>query len=100
MFFKSKCNHVVYKLEADLADPIWCADCNWNFDLEELPLSEELIKELVQWILDYKKMNEVKVSTESIKIMKAKHNEWGEKLRDKVQQELGDSISVIFVPTR
>lgn len=44
------------KLEGDAGtDPIWCNQCGFNLNLEEVPLSHELITELDLWMRGYGK---------------------------------------------
>jgi hypothetical protein len=98
MLFKNKCNHTEYKLEADFADPVWCAKCSWNFDIEDLKISEELQKQLVFWVQEYIKIKNLKGSPEEIMSMKLNFNKWGEMLKVKLELELAKPI--LFVPMK
>jgi len=86
----------MYRVEADFADPIWCANCNWNFDIDDLPLTEELDRELTSWVLDYQNSVDLFKAPSLPEDKKIKHNEIGELLAKKVQIELG--VPVIFNP--
>ncbi|WP_089972996.1 hypothetical protein [Lihuaxuella thermophila] len=93
---------VIIKIEAEsCADPVWCAVCGSNLDLDEFPLSKELTDELWQWNLQYHHWL-VEIDYEDIKKMDAKwvtqHNEWGLILAEKVQNELGSPFRVTFSP--
>lgn len=96
IIFKNKCSHEIYKVEADFADPIWCAKCNWNFDIDDIPLSEELDRELTLWVLEYQNSVDLFKAPSVTADKKIKHNEKGTLLAKKVQIELG--IPVIFNP--
>lgn len=97
-----KCNHDNYKIEADFsADPIWCAKCSWNFDLDDFPLSEGLKKELIRWVLAFEKV--VDLHGDCLKdtafYQRVKnHNDWGEILTARVREELGDGYPIVFKP--
>lgn len=93
---KNICSHEKYRVEADFADPIWCANCNWNFDIDELPLTEELDRGLTSWILDYQNSVDFFKASSLPEDKKIKHNEIGKLLAKKVQIELG--VPVIFNP--
>ncbi|MED1204103.1 hypothetical protein [Heyndrickxia acidicola] len=98
MRFKN-CKHKNLRVEADFADPIWCSDCDTNFELEEFPISNELVKELSSWALEYPEIFELAESEyEDIEIIKGEHNFRGKILKEKLQQELinTDILSVTF----
>ncbi|MEC1375629.1 hypothetical protein P9D39_15110 [Heyndrickxia oleronia] len=98
-----KCNFTSsFKLEADFsADPIWCNICGWNLDIEEFPLSDNLMKELMEWVLVYG--NWIDLETDSLKEnglkLQENYNEKGLQLWKKVKKELGDKGQIIFVPS-
>ncbi|PGZ90449.1 hypothetical protein [Bacillus sp. AFS029533] len=97
IIFKNKCSHdELYRVEADFADPIWCAKCNWNFDIDDFKISEELYRELISWVLDYQKSVDLFKAPALPEDKKVKHNEKGTLLAKKVQIELG--VPVIFNP--
>jgi hypothetical protein len=101
MFFKKRCNHQrSYKVEADFADPIWCAECNWNIDIDDLPISEELKKDFVKWEVEYQKEMSLLKEQESEHFQEfvSKHNDEGRRLAERLIRELGENISITFVP--
>ena len=80
-------------LEADYgADPIWCKKCGCNLNIDDIPLSRELKKELVNWVQNYCKS--VIDESEYIYETSHQHNINGLKLLDKVQKELGDKYKI------
>lgn len=89
------------KVEADLgADPIWCNECKCNFDLEDVPISDELKDELNGWILGYGAWidwSRDKVFPDAINL-EEKHNKIGEGLTEKVKKELGKDYKIFFSP--
>jgi hypothetical protein len=40
-------------MAADFADPVWCAGCKVNLDLDEMPVSDALKQEIEDWVKDY-----------------------------------------------
>ncbi|WP_143588810.1 hypothetical protein [Terribacillus halophilus] len=40
-------------MAADFADPVWCAVCKVNLDLDEMPVSDALKREIEDWVKDY-----------------------------------------------
>ncbi|MFP3125632.1 hypothetical protein OH784_23390 [Ectobacillus funiculus] len=88
----------MYKLEADFsADPIWCAECSYNFDLDDFPVSEGLKKELIRWAVAFQEVVDLYGSAPRQDAVKA-HNDWGRLLTAQVKSELGDGYKVIFHP--
>lgn len=49
----NKTTHILF--EADFADPIWCADCNMNLELDDFPVSAALRLRVARWTEDYGK---------------------------------------------
>lgn len=90
------CNHKIYRLEADFADPIWCEQCNINLDIEDLQLSDELIKELIDWNIRYQ--SSYKLFKKDIDGKKSKHNQQGNELKEKLVKEIREEITVLFKP--
>ncbi|UOE75841.1 hypothetical protein [Parageobacillus thermoglucosidasius] len=103
-FFKKKCNHTSYKLEVEIhADPIWCAKCGENLDIEDFPFSQELKEELFEWVSQYAKILEksdygTHIKKETRNAIK-EHNNKGLILFNKVKQELGENSNIEYVPT-
>jgi hypothetical protein len=90
------------KIEADFScDPTWCEKCGASIDLDELPLSPSLKKELVKWVLDYGKW----IDTESDSLLEngiqleEEHNSRGLLLRGEIINELGGRFSITFTPS-
>ncbi|MFB1100585.1 hypothetical protein [Terribacillus sp. JSM ZJ617] len=46
-----KTNDILF--EADFADPVWCAVCKENLDLDEFPISNELKQMIGNWAKKY-----------------------------------------------
>jgi hypothetical protein len=93
------CKHKNLRVEADFTDPIWCSDCDKNFELEEFPISKELIDELNSWALEYPEIYDLtENNSKDIEIIKREHNSRGIHLKEKLQQELinTDVSSVTF----
>ncbi len=90
------------KVEGDVdTDPIWCDQCGCNFDIEEVPISEELKEELMRWAMMYGKWidwNKDKLRPDGIK-MEDEHNKVGEELTKRVVSELGTKYKVKFSPS-
>ena len=85
-------------LEADYgADAIWCKNCGWNLDIYYIPLSQELKKELEDWVGTYS--NSVLDESEYIYEVSQKHNTNGLKLLEKVKKELSIKYTVSYKPS-
>lgn len=83
---KGNCKHSSLKMEADFsADPLWCSECGYNLDIDDFSISDELKKELINWVLAYKQ-----VSMEE-------HNKIGGLLAERVKEELGKDFHVTFI---
>lgn len=83
-------------LEADFCvDPIWCGKCGCNLNLNDIPLSEELKHELMNWVDGYSKT--VLDESEYIYEVSQKHNKNGLELLEKVQKELGDKYTISYI---
>ncbi|MBQ0140299.1 MAG: hypothetical protein KBT36_13515 [Kurthia sp.] len=90
------------KIEADMgADPIWCATCHYNFDLEDIDLSGSLKKDLFSWVNDYASWVDWTTETliEGQEKIEMLHNERGEVLTKLVQQALDGQYKVLFSPS-
>jgi len=101
MFLENHCSHRrAYKVEADFADPIWCADCNWNLDIDDFSISDELREEFDQWVEQYQKKIRLQKKCSSPNLLQfvSEHNEIGRRLAERLEQELGGNVSVTFVP--
>jgi hypothetical protein len=87
------------KVEGDFgADPIWCNQCGFNFDLEDLPISKELKTELMEWVTKYGKWidwDRDKLIPNGIK-REEEHNKQGAIITEKVKNELRGKYSVNF----
>jgi hypothetical protein len=90
------------KIEGDVgADPIWCNRCNYNIDLEDVPISEELAEELTSWSIKYGQWinwDEDKLLPNGFELEVA-FNQLGDALAKKVKQEIGDTYQIKFTPT-
>lgn len=88
------------KIEGDVgADPIWCNQCGCNFDLEDIPISNELKRELMGWATKYGEW----IDWEKDKLLpnrielEEEHNKQGVKLTEKVKKELGENYKIKFL---
>ncbi|WP_416151778.1 hypothetical protein ACM26V_03500 [Salipaludibacillus sp. HK11] len=90
------------KVEADFsADPIWCIKCGCNLDIRLFSISNELIKELKNWILKYGEwidMEDDTLVSNGVEL-EAQHNRIGRELTERVKKELGEGYDVIFSPS-
>ncbi|WP_100374769.1 hypothetical protein [Bacillus sp. FJAT-45037] len=79
------------KVEGDIgADPIWCNQCSCNFELEDIPISDELKVELMRWVNKYGKWidwGKDKLIPNGIEMEEA-HNKQGFILTERVKKEL------------
>ncbi|PRO67147.1 hypothetical protein C6I21_00855 [Alkalicoccus urumqiensis] len=90
------------KVEGDFsADPVWCAVCGANLELEELPVTAELKEELWQWMLRYGTWidweNDAALPDAAEKA--SQHDAEGKELTRRLQQELGAAYTVQFSPS-
>ncbi|MCG7344864.1 hypothetical protein MHZ92_12020 [Sporosarcina sp. ACRSL] len=90
------------KVEADIgADAIWCNKCFSNFDIEYVPISNELKSELFEWLSKYGEW--IDWDTDGIVLngaeLEEEHNKQGLKLTEKVQKELEGKYKVSFSPS-
>ncbi|SHG52713.1 hypothetical protein [Ornithinibacillus halophilus] len=88
------------RVEADIgADPIWCNSCLMNLNLEDIAISKSLKQEMMDWVqqyggwIDWK--NEGQWVPNGLELERL-HNEHGERLTEKVKQELGPKYKVVF----
>lgn len=90
------------KVEGDIgADPIWCDHCGCNFDLEDLPISKELKRELSEWASrygewidwDFDRIIENGVELEE------EHNRQGADLTEKVKLQVNGKYKLKFSPS-
>jgi len=90
------------KVEGDVgADPLWCKKCGCNFDLEDIPISNELKSELVEWVTKYGEWinwDIDKLIPTGIE-MEEEHNKQGAKLTEKVKKELVGKYRIKFSPS-
>ena len=81
------------KVDGDIgADPIWCNHCGCNFDLEDIPISNELKRELKNWVTIYGEWMdwEIDLFIPNGIEMEEEHNKLGANLTEKVKRELSD----------
>ena len=90
------------KIEGDVgADPLWCNQCGCNFDIEDIPISNELKRELMEWITNYGDWidwERDKLILNGIEL-EEEHNKQGEKLTEKVKKELKEKYRIKFSPS-
>ncbi|MFS0783168.1 hypothetical protein [Bacillus sp. 1P06AnD] len=91
------------KLEADIsADPVWCDRCGCNLELEDMPISAELKKELLEWGISYGEWidwdkDRFKDGGEQ---SENDHNAEGSRLLRKIQAELPANFTIAFSPSQ
>lgn len=82
------------------ADPVWCAGCQYNIELDELPLNEEMQDALLDWGNAYGQWVDLEegVFIEGGEQMEAEHNKQGEFLAKKLTLAL-NGYHVQFNPS-
>jgi len=87
------------KVEGDVtADPIWCNQCGCNLNIEDIPISIELKRELVEWAHMYGgwiDWDEDQLLPKGIEL-EEEHNNKGLKLTQKVKKELEGKYRITF----
>jgi hypothetical protein len=90
------------KVEGDVdTDSIWCKKCGCNLDIEVVPISNDLKKELMEWGMKYGEWidwSSDKLRPNGIEL-ENKHNKLGQQLTEKVKKELGAEYKVGFSPS-
>lgn len=89
------------KVEADFsAEPLWCAKCYTNLDIEDFSLSDSLLKASFEWIGDYGTW--IDWETDGVVVggveLEAAHNKRGVELTKIVKQQL-PQFDVVFSPS-
>lgn len=91
------------KVEADIgADPIWCAVCHYNVELDVFPISDSLKQDFHDWVsrfgewLDW----ETDTLTTDGKVKEKQHNSEGEFLTKRLKQELGETYEIEFIASK
>lgn len=90
------------KVEGDVdTDPIWFNQCGCNFDIEEVPISEDLKDELMKWAKQYGKWIDWSKDTLRSNGIELENecNKLGLLLTDKVKKALGAKYKVSFSPS-
>lgn len=79
------------------ADPVWCAVCQYNIELDELPIDDSLMNELLQWGNSYGQWVDLEVGqfVAGGEEMQATHNQAGALLAKKLQMALA-GVTVTF----
>ena len=82
------------------ADPVWCAVCQYNIELDELPVDDALLDELLAWGNAYGQWVDLEVNdfVEGGEDMEAAHNKQGALLAKKLQMAL-QGVQVTFTPS-
>ncbi|WP_096187792.1 hypothetical protein [Evansella halocellulosilytica] len=89
-------------MEADYgADPFWCQECLGNLDLEDFPLDEHIKVMLLEWTLEYGSFIDFVKNkyVENGRDMEKAFNEKGQLLKNMVEYELGNEMSITFKPS-
>lgn len=90
------------KVEADIsADPLWCARCYSNLNLEDFKIPNGLKQELQRWIYDYGTW--IDWENDGIVpggvLLEEQHNVRGIALTEKVKQVLEGQYEIVFSPS-
>ena len=82
------------------ADPVWCAECQYNIELDELAIPNELMDELLHWGNRFGEWIDIEQNTmlENGDALHAAHNEEGTRLAKKLQLALA-GVTVTFQPS-
>ncbi|MER1985115.1 MAG: hypothetical protein ABS948_04400 [Solibacillus sp.] len=82
------------------ADPVWCAVCEYNIELDELPVDKTLQDALLMWGNAYGQWIDLEqgVFTEGGERLEAAHNKEGVLLAKKLQLALS-GYEVSFTPS-
>lgn len=87
------------KVEGDMgADPIWCNRCGYNLDIVDIPISNELKRQLLEWQNIYGEWidwDNEKLLPNGIEKEK-EHNKRGVSLTDKIKSELVGEYKITF----
>jgi hypothetical protein len=79
-------------IEDDVAaDPLWCIHCGCNLDIEAMPISNKVKRELIKWASEYGSWIDWdldEILPRGID-METEHNRQGEILFERLKQELG-----------
>ncbi|MEK4013793.1 hypothetical protein [Peribacillus sp. FSL M8-0224] len=90
------------KVEGDVgADPIWCNQCGCNLDIDDLPISDTLTTELIEWVNRYGEWidwDEDKLLPNGIEL-EEEHNKQGLTLTEKTEKELEGKYRIKFSPS-
>lgn len=90
---------ITLKVEADMgADPLWCAVCNYNLDIEDIELPNDLKAELFLWVNDFASWIdwETDALIEGQEAVEMTHNQRGLQLTEIVKEELKGKYEVLF----
>lgn len=90
------------KVEGDVgADPIWCSQCGCNFDLDDIPISNELKRKLSEWATRYGEWIDWDLDQiiENGVDIEEEHNRQGSYLTEKVKLELSGKYRIKFSPS-
>lgn len=83
------------------ADPLWCAVCQYNIELDDISLSDSLKQELLNWANAYGQWVDLEngIYIENGAVLEEAHNQAGAQLAEKVEQALGQGYHVQFQPS-
>lgn len=81
------------------ADPVWCAICEYNIELDELPIDSQLMDELLDWGNAYGQWIDLEHNefVEDGEALETAHNNAGATLAKKLQMAL-QGVKVDFHP--
>ncbi|MFD2628100.1 hypothetical protein [Oceanobacillus kapialis] len=90
------------KVAADVgADPLWCAICGYNLDMDKVEVSDSLKETLRLWIDEYGNWVdwESDILIDRAVHIEKQHNELGLKITEKVKDELNGKYNIVFAPS-
>ena len=81
------------------ADPVWCSVCEYNIELDDLPVSEDLLQELLEWGNRFGEWIDLETNAFVVggEALEATHNKQGALLAKKLQIALA-GVTVSFNP--
>lgn len=89
---KCYCREKSYSLrlgDESLPDPIWCTRCNGSIDIDDIQLTENLKREILEWSENFNKLLRNEINPENILEFLQQHNRNKMQLKKMIRQELG-----------
>ena len=82
------------------ADPTWCAVCQYNIEMDEFVISDQLKRDFHEWVRRFGEWIEWDTDTLAVgwEIKMKRHNREGDLLSKRLQEELGEAYEIEFIP--